>query len=692
MVAELLLEVGTEEIPAGYLPGALRELVELAKRELEENRIETAGGLYSYATPRRLVLIGKAISEKQEDAVHEIKGPPKSVGFDQAGNPTKAALGFAQKQGVPFEAIECINTPKGEYLYIKHRTPGRPTREVMAEVLPELISKIPWPKSMRWGDVEFSFVRPVHWVLALFGGEVVPFEVAGINAGNMSRGHRFMAPGTVEIHGVEDYFRKLEKAFVIVDQEEREHIVKAQIQEAAAKVGGEPARDEDLLTTVANLSEYPSAVCSSFDDAYLSLPEQVLITAMKEHQKYFPVYGSGGKLMPCFVAVNNTVPRDESMVIEGHERVLRARLSDANFFFKEDRKRPLVERLEDLKCVVYQADLGTSYDKVQRFTRLAKYLGEKFMPDRMEDLVAVGELCKCDLVTRMVGEFPSLQGVMGREYARLEGYPEPVCAAIYEHYLPVKAEGELPESEIGALVGIADRMDTIVGCFAVGLEASGSADPFALRRHALALIRIIEQRAWAVSLYEFIETAIAILGEGIAFDGDFVFWKVQGFIKDRYKYLLMRSGYESDFIDAVLSVEFDRLIEIRPKVEQLKRFVMDSEDFEALAITFKRVSNILRKEEESFQVNPGLFKDESESGLWDAYRAAEEVIYSAVEKGNYYEALDQMAALKGPVDEFFEKVEVLTKENESLRRNRVGILRNLAGLIQAVADFSKFPV
>lgn len=692
MVAELLLEVGTEEIPAGYLPGALRELAELAKKALQENRIEKAGGIYSYGSPRRLVLIGKAISEKQEDTVYEIKGPPKSLGFDEAGNPTKAALGFAQKQGVPFEAIECIDTPKGEYLYVKHRTPGRPTREVLTQVLPELISKIPWPKSMRWGEGEFFFVRPVHWVLALFGEEIVPFEVAGINSGNMSRGHRFMAPGAVEIHGVEDYFRKLENAFVIVDQGERERIVKTQIQEAAAKVGGEPARDEDLLTTVANLSEYPSAVCGSFDDAYLSLPEPVLITAMKEHQKYFPVYGSNNKLLPYFVAVNNTIPRDESIVIKGHERVLRARLSDANFFFREDRKRPLAERLGDLQRVVYQADLGTSYDKVQRFTRLARCLGEKVIPDRMEYLVASAELCKCDLVTHMVTEFPSLQGIMGREYARLEGYPEPVCTAVYEHYLPVKAEGELPESDIGALVGIADRMDTIVGCFAVGLEPSGSSDPFALRRHALALIRIIEKWGWAISLQGFIETAIAILREEISFDRDSVFWKVQGFIKDRYKYLLMRSGYESDFIDAVLSVEFDRLIEIRPKVEQLKKFVVDSDDFEALALTFKRISNILKKEQGSSQVNPGLFKDESESRLWYTYEAVKEVVYSAVEEGNYYEALNQMINLKGPVDEFFEKVEVLTKENDSLRWNRIGILRNLADLIQKMADFSKFSV
>ena len=481
MSNELLLEIGTEEIPAGYLKNGLGELKRLAGECLKENRIEIAGDLQTCGTPRRLILIGNGIAEKQEDLVREVTGPPKSVAYDGQGNPTKAALGFAEKQGVSVEELGFTQTPKGEYLYIKQLVPGRPVRDILAGELPRLIAEIPWPKSMRWASLAFPFVRPIHWVVALFNGTVIPFEVAGVTSGNITRGHRFMSPGEKEVTGVKDHFKKMEENFIVISQEEREKLVQKLAEEAARRVKGKPADDPELLATVANLVEYPSAVCGSFDEEFLKVPEAVLITAMKEHQKYFSVHDEEGKLMCNFVAVNNTVARDESMVQRGHERVLRARLSDAAFFFEEDRKRPLKERLEDLKDVIYQAELGTSYAKVQRFTKLAEYLAGIAAPDKLNDIVTAAGLCKCDLVTQMVAEFPSLQGCMGEEYARIEGYKEDVCLAIREHYLPEKAGGQLPESVIGAVVGVADRIDTIAGCFAVGLEPTGSADPFALR-------------------------------------------------------------------------------------------------------------------------------------------------------------------------------------------------------------------
>ncbi len=692
MVAELLFEIGTEEIPAGYLEGGLRELRRLAETCLSENRIELTGGLVTYGTPRRLVLIGKGISEMQSDLVKEITGPPKSVAYDKEGRPTKAALGFAQKQGVSVEEVQSIETPKGEYLYVKRQIPGRKTIEILAEALPKLIADIIWPKSMRWGSIGFPFVRPIHWVLCLFNGEVIPFEVAGVSSGRTTRGHRFMAPEIKEVSDVQSYLQEMEKSFVIIDQQEREEIVEQVAGDAARRVDGRPAQDPELVKTVANLTEYPSAVCGSFDEAFLDLPGPVLVTAMKEHQKYFAIYDDNAQLMPNFVATNNTVARDESVVRRGHERVLRARLSDADFFFREDRKRLLGDRLDDLKRVIYQADLGTSYAKVQRFTRLAGYLAEKVLPDKVGDVETTARLCKCDLVTHMVTEFPSLQGVMGREYARLEGMPEEVCLGIYEHYLPARAEGRLPTSKIGAVVGLADRMDTIVGCFAVGLEPSGTADPFALRRHSLAIIRVIEDMGWDLSLKEFIAKGLSVLRDETEFDSDRVFAKVSAFFRERYKQLMLRSGYKTDLIEAVISVEFDRINDLRSRIDQLKKFASESREFHDLALTFKRVTNILKKQGKTFEVDTTLFKETSESALWKTFQALKDDVYGCLGRKDYYGALGLMIKLRKPVDDFFDEVEILTKENEALKANRVGILQQLSKLFLSVADLSKFSI
>lgn len=692
MRGELLLEIGTEEIPSGYLEDGLKALRQLAESYLKENRIGMAGELNTYGTPQRLILIGKGIAEKQEDVIQGISGPPKKVAYDAQGHPTKAALGFAEKQGVSIDDLQILETPKGEYLYVKRKIPGRPTIEVLAELFPRLIADIPWPKAMRWGKVGFSFVRPIHWVLALFDGEIIPFEVAGIKSGNKTLGHRFMKPGSIEIDDLEDYFQKMKEGAVIVDPEDRKREVEKIVLKAASQISGIPVMDSELLTTVSNMVEFPSAVCGSFDETFLNLPDPVLITPMKEHQKYFAVRDQEGRLMPNFVAVNNTIARDESIVLKGHERVLRARLSDADFFFKEDRKRPLEGRLEDLKEVIYQAELGTSFAKVQRFVRVAEYLSEQIAPEKIDEVRLVARLCKCDLVTEMVMEFPALQGIMGREYARLDGHPEEVCLAIYEHYLPTRAGGELPTSVIGAIVGIADRMDTIAGCFAIGLDPTGTADPFALRRHALAIIRILENMGWKLSLERLISTSLSILNEEIEFDEGQVFQKVRDFFRERYKNMMLRSGYESDLIEAVVSVGFDYINQLRPRIDQLKKFVTESEEFESLVLTFKRVTNILKKQEESFSVDPGLFKEPCEFRLWEAYEEIKSDVYKSLEEGNYLKALNLMMRLKNPVDDFFDGVEILIKENPQLRGNRVGVLQHLTQLFLKLADLSKFSI
>jgi len=692
MPGELLFEIGTEEIPSDYLDNAMDALKRLAEDLLKEHRIGGAEDLEVFGTPRRLVLVGPSLDEKQEDAVQEIVGPPKKAAFDGQGKPTKAALGFSQKQGVSVDQLEILETPKGEYLFVKRMTAGRPAIDVLAEILPKLTAGIPWPKSMRWGSRSFAFVRPIHWILALFNGRVIPMEIAGIRSGNATRGHRFMAPGEVAVENYSDFEAKLKSRYVLIDRRERAGKIEDGAKVAAQALSGAPMVDPELLSTVTNMVEYPSTLCGGFDPAYLSIPAPVLITAMKKHQKYFAVLDGSGRLMPNFVAVNNTVAHDETVVRKGHERVLRARLADASFFFHEDRKKPLESRLEALKGVIYQARLGTSYAKVLRFSKVAGILAGRVTPGKGDQVHLAARLCKCDLVTDMVTEFPELQGVMGMEYARLDGHPEEVCLAVREHYLPARAGDDLPSTDVGALVGMADRMDTIVGFFAIGSEPTGAADPFALRRHALAVLRILEQRDWDISLEAFIAESIAVLAEDISLDKDVTFNKVKEFFRERYRQMMLRSEYASDLIEAVISVEFDHISRLRPRCDQLREFIRQFGDFESLVLTFKRVTNILKNQDVASGVDPALFREPCESALLEAYRGVKGDIDRLMEERNYAGALNLMAGLKGPVDAFFEGVEILTKEDEALKNNRVALLQDLSHLFLKVADFSKFSV
>ncbi|MEW6669041.1 MAG: glycine--tRNA ligase subunit beta [Thermodesulfobacteriota bacterium] len=692
MACELLFEIGTEEIPSDYLENGLAEMKRLAEAYLKDSRIHAAEPLLTLGTPRRLVLIGRGISEKQEDVTQEVIGPPRRAGYDDKGNPTKAAIGFAQKQGIPVEDLQCVETPRGEYLFVRRMIPGRPSRDMLAELLPRLVADLPWPKSMRWGSRGFPFVRPIHWIVALLDGSVVPFELAGIRSNNRTRGHRFMGPRDVEVSGVEDYLRKVEEGRVIIRPDERMKQVETAVLKAAEAVSGVPVLDPELLATVTNMVEYPTAVCGGFDPAFLSIPDPVLITAMKKHQKYFALRDRAGRLMPNFVAVNNTTARDETVVRKGHERVLRARLSDASFFFGEDRKEPLLERLERLKGVVYHAELGTSFAKVERFTRLAEYLARQIAPQRMDEVRLAARLAKCDLVTEMVMEFPTLQGVMGREYARLDGHPGEVCAAIHEHYLPERAGGDLPSSAVGAIVGVADRMDTIGGFFAIQLEPTGAADPFALRRHALAIIRIMEHMGWGISLKDLIARSLSILGEKLSFDREVVGRKIQDFFRERYRQMMLRSEHDTDLVEAVISVEFDRIQDLRFRIEQLARFASESSEFQSLVLTFKRVTNILKNQEPTFTVDPALFRHPSESALWDAYQSVKDRAVGLIQRKDYLGALNLIAGLRSPVDGFFEGVEILTKEDPRVKENRVALLHVLSRFFTGIADFSKFSI
>ncbi|MDR2724766.1 MAG: glycine--tRNA ligase subunit beta, partial [Candidatus Adiutrix sp.] len=492
-----ILELGVEEIPAGYFAPAIKFLEERLPRVLTEAHLPFER-FKIWGAPRRLAFGLWGVTPHQPDIEEEIVGPPLSAAYDSNGNPTRAATGFAGGQGVPVSDLKTVATPKGQYLAVKKNVKGRPADAILAETLPDLLASLPFPKTMRWGTGEHSFVRPVHWLLAVLDGEVLPISFKGATADRVSYGHRFLHPEVVIITSPDEYESQLAEAHVQVDFETRRDLVRQEIERAVREhnVDLRLVKDEELVEEVANLLEEPVAILGHFDFHFLDLPLAVAISAMKDHQRYFAITDSKGRLAPYFVAVNNTRARDMDVVRKGHERVLRARLDDARFYYNEDRKARLEERIEALKGVVFHKLMGTSWEKVERFKALALGLADQAGPSLKPKLERAADLCKCDLVTGVVQEFPTLQGLMGREYALKDGEDQEVAEAIMEHYLPNRAGGDLPASSLGAILSVADKLDTICGCFAVGLIPTGAADPFALRRGALGIINIFLDRGW----------------------------------------------------------------------------------------------------------------------------------------------------------------------------------------------------
>ena len=683
---ELLLEIGTEEIPAGFVPQALMDLEALAKKELEASRIDFSG-TKTLGTPRRLVLAIESVSEKQRDEETRKIGPSKQAAFDAKGNPTKAAIGFAKGQSVPVESLTVVQTEKGEYVCAVKKESGRPTAELLSSLLPKWILSIPFQKSMRWADIPIRFVRPIHWILALFGGEVVPFEVNPIRSGNVTYGHRFMNPGPLTVKDFQSYLQKTREAFVIVDPLERKRKIEDEMIREGARVSGRVLKDEDLLDEVNFLVEYPVALCGGFDHKFLSLPREILIHSMKEHQRYFPLVDDHGVLLPHFVCVSNIMPKNREVVVKGNEKVLKARLSDAAFFFEDDLKIPLEKRLDQLKKVVFQAKLGTSYEKVMRFKQLALWMAERIDPKLRDAVERTSLLCKADLVTGMVGEFPKLQGVVGREYARLSKEKPEVAEAIYEHYFPGFAGDRLPSSPIGDIVSVADKMDTIVGCFGVGLVPTGTADPFGLRRQALAIIRIILEKQYSLSLRGLIEESGKQLKEKMERPFEEVKQEVLDFFRVRYQNFLLDKGYPFDVTDAVLSISFDELLDVQGRIDALRK-AREWKDFESIVIAFKRAMNILKGSPPKKEMNLSLFAEAVEKNLYQAFVLAKEKISTSLSAKDNEAALLEMTRMKKPIDDFFDGVMVMV-EDEAIRNNRLALLDEIGKVFLRIADFSK---
>ncbi len=685
MGKDLFIEIGTEEIPAEFLNKTLKDMDELIRKELTGSRIPF-GAIRTLATPRRLVVFVSKVAEKQEEQVIEKLGPARRVSFDEQGNPTKAALGFARGQGLEISELETVVTDKGEYICARKKISGEETASLLPAMIPRFILSIPFQKSMRWSNLEIRFARPIHWIVALFGTDVVPFKMENLASGDKSFGHRFMSPKPFSVKSFKDYISKSKKKYVVVDQDERKKMIVAEVEKAAQSVNGRPLIDEDLLEEVNYLVEFPSAVCGSFDASYLDLPKDVLTTTMMTHQKYFPVLDVSEKLMPYFITINNTVAKDPSVVARGNEKVIRARLADAKFFFREDSKVPLDQHFEKLHKVVFHSQLGTSYEKVMHFRQLADFITAKVDPSLAATVDRAALLTKADLETQMVYEFPELQGIMGREYALIQGEDPVVARAVYEHYLPTSAGGELPRTDAGAILSIADKIDTIVGFFGIGQIPTGTADPYALRRQALGIINIILDKGWQLEIPELLDKSISILADKFKRPAPDIKRDVVDFFRARFENQLISQGHSYDVVDAVLSTGLADFGMSLRKIKAMEAF-KSHPDFEPLAIAFKRVVNILK----NFQggaVDPAVFTSPEESALYQAYTEIRGKAISLIEKEAYENALVELARLRKPVDAFFESVLVMDPD-EKVRTNRLSMLSEISRLFYRIADFSR---
>jgi glycyl-tRNA synthetase beta chain len=698
---ELLFEIGTEELPAGVISPSLKAMAGILDQKLSEARIGH-GEIKTFGTPRRLTVVVRDCEKKQKSVVTEVTGPPYSVGFDSGGKPTKAAAGFARGQGVAVTTLSVKDTPKGKYLFLKKTVRGLATQSLLKTMLPETIHSIPLAKSMRWGNCRLLFARPVRWLLAIFDGRMVPFVIEGIKSGKRTYGHRFLALKPVVVRSGDEYLSALDSAFVVPDIEKRKEIIRQGADHAVRKSGGHILPDEGLLDTVVNLVEYPAVALGTFSTDFLRLPSEVLIQSMREHQKYFAVIDTDGRLKPLFVAVNNTPVADMSLVVTGHERVLRARLEDARFFFEEDSKIPLAGFVDRLKGLLFQARLGTVYEKTCRVTELTGHLSEIVSPQHKEDACRAAWLSKADLVSQMVGEFPKLQGIMGRIYAERSGEPKDVAGAIEEHYLPLFAGDTLPESVAGTLVSIADKLDTIVGCFGVDLIPTGTSDPFALRRQALGIIHTILAGSTSISLKSITDKAISLFGDKLSASPEQVRSNVLMFFRHRLENVMLESGFSKDVIDAALSASCDDPVSDSARIAALEN-LKNRPDFAPIAIAFKRIVNIIkqhrklqaeliRKGGEALTyedtVNSGLFQEQCESDLYEAFDQTARKVADYLQDRAYDRGLQQIARLKKPVDAFFDGVMVLAEEPE-LQKNRLALLNSIAGLFGQFADFSK---
>lgn len=685
---ELLVEIGVEEIPSNIMAATLQQLREETAARLAPLGIPF-GPPQVYGTPRRLILYLPQLAPRQETRIETISGPAKKVGFDPQGNPTPAALGFAKSQGVAVSDLKVRQTEKGEYLFVEREVRGEATAILLKKILPEIFSSLDFPRSMRWNAEGVAFVRPIRWIVALYGGEVVPFTYAGVTADRISYGHRILSPGPFRVADFSDYRKKIRKGSVLIDPKERYDLIVQEMADLAAEKKGRIEEDETLVWQAAFMVEYPKAVCGSFDLSFLEVPKEVIIAPMKEHQGYFPLETSQGTLLSNFITIVNNPSPNTDIIRKGNERVLRARLVDAEFYFKQDQRSKLADRVEGLKGVTFQEKLGTLYEKTERIMPLAQFVGQECAVEPREAIRRAAFLSKADLLTGVVREFPSLQGTIGKIYSGMDGEERAVAAAIEEHYLPRYSGGALPRTPIGQVSAVADKLDTIVGCFGVGLIPSGSEDPYALRRQGLGLIQILVADGSPLrplSLQAAVAESVRLYEDQRKFSAGRVSEEVNIFLKQRVASYLQSEGVRYDLIDAVLARKLDRPHVIVDFARALVRFSTQPL-FGPLMISFKRAIRILPKGF-SGQVNTALLKDNVEKELHEAISRVNEGIGDEWAKGQYEPILERLATLYVPLNRFFEGVMVMDP-NEEIRNNRLSLLSWVRTLFDTFGDFSK---
>jgi len=683
---DLLVEIGTEELP----PKALRRLSNAFADGMEKGLNAAAlnpSRVYAYATPRRLALLIKDLPLAQADHETVRRGPALTAAFDDDGCPTQAAVGFAGSCGVEVEQLDQQETKKGSWLSFRAVVKGKATTELIPDLVSQSLAGLPIPKRMRWGDRDDEFVRPVHWIVLLFGDEVIDADILGIRADRYTRGHRFHHPEPVYLGEPEAYLQTLEtEGYVLADYSARREAIRAQVLEQAGKLGGQAVIDDDLLDEVSALVEWPVAISGRFDKAFLDVPSEALISSMQDHQKYFPVIDNDGELMPHFITVANLVSKDPQQIRAGNERVIRPRLADAAFFWDQDRKQTLEQRADGLHSMVYQTKLGTLYDKQERVAKLAATIAAQIGGNAAHTERAA-RLCKCDLLTSMVYEFPDLQGIMGRYYASNDGEPDSVATAIEEHYRPRFAGDNLPVSREGQALAIADRLDSLVGIFAIGQQPTGVKDPFALRRAALGVVRLCIEQELDVDLESLLNTAAQ--GFDKSLDASSATGTVFNYVMDRLRAYYQDSGIRVDLIDAVLATRPTRLLDFDRRIRACQVF-RKLPEAESLAAANKRIANILKKTDQRIpdQVDSGRLVDKAEKQLARQLESLNATVIPLMDAGDYTPALKQLAGLRENVDAFFDQVMVMAKD-DSLRANRLALLQKLSKLFLRVADLSR---
>lgn len=688
---DFLLEIGTEELPARFVNPAVTQFEELGEELLRGNRIAFKR-LAAYATPRRLALYVWGVGKQQADLVEDVKGPSRKAAFDEQGQPTRAAEGFARGQGVSVADLVVQATQSGEYVFARKRLAGRETGPVLAELVPQLIGGLSFPKPMRWGDREVKFARPIRWLVCLLGQDVVDFEFDLLHPGRLTYGIRNFSREPVVLSRPVDYFKKLERVGVVVDQARRRQLIWQQAQEAAAAVGGKVLPNEDLLEEVTNLVEYPTPICGGFDPRFLKLPPEVVITPMQDHQRYFPVWSQDDRLLPRFLAFANG-PVNPDLVQAGNEKVLRARLYDAEFFYHEDAKSPLASKVDRLQQIVFLEGLGTVRDKVQRIRGLTRHLGSllKLTARQRQDAERAALLAKADLVTSMVYEFPELQGVMGAAYAAVDQERCDVCQAIREHYQPRYAGDAPPASKPGAAVAIADKIDNLVGCFAMKLEPTGSQDPYALRRQALGICHIVlayrfdfSMRALIAEVYQGFSRAVP--APQLQSSLEDVTRHLEEFFRARLRNLFLDQGYSYDLLEAALGSSSDRIIAFSKRLQAL-RAQRQTPEFEALLTAFTRAANLARHATTS-EIDLALFTEDGELSLYQAWSGIKKEIVRLAQRDQIEQALRIAASLLEPMGRFFNEVLVMV-DDTSVRANRLALLKDIASTLRLFGDLDK---